>query len=72
LLHGESCDWHGRGYLPHIYQFSPVALLADAGLWRGRRTHRGPVATVLAYKHFGLPFDKAKAKEASTGQAGLF
>jgi len=72
LLHGKSCDWHGRGYLPHIYQFSLVALLADAGFWRDSRTQRGRVATALAYKHFGLPFDSAKAKGASGGQSALF
>jgi holliday junction DNA helicase RuvB len=36
------------------------------------RTQRGRVATALAYKHFGLPFEKAQAKDASGGQSGLF
>jgi Holliday junction DNA helicase RuvB len=36
------------------------------------RTQRGRVATALAYKHFGLPFDKSQARGASTGQGGLF
>ena len=36
------------------------------------RTQRGRVATALAYKHFGLPFDKSQAQGASSGQPGLF
>lgn len=36
------------------------------------RTQRGRVATALAYKHFGLPFDKAPAKEETHRQPDLF
>jgi len=32
------------------------------------RTQRGRVATALAYKHFGLPFDKAQKEEDSRQQ----
>jgi Holliday junction DNA helicase RuvB len=36
------------------------------------RTPRGRVATTLAYKHFGLPFDESRRKEESDRQPGLF
>jgi Holliday junction DNA helicase RuvB len=36
------------------------------------RTQRGRVATALAYKHFGLPLDPARAKEEARRQPGLF
>jgi Holliday junction DNA helicase RuvB len=36
------------------------------------RTPRGRVATTLAYKHFGLPFDESRRKEESHRQPGLF
>ena len=36
------------------------------------RTQRGRVATALAYKHFGLPFDGAPAKDEPRRQPGLF
>jgi len=36
------------------------------------RTQRGRVATALAYKHFGLPFDEPRHKEGPHGQSGLF
>jgi len=36
------------------------------------RTPRGRVATTLAYKHFGLPFDASRRKEESHRQPGLF
>jgi holliday junction DNA helicase RuvB len=36
------------------------------------RTQRGRVATALAYKHFGLPFDKAADKDDPRRQPGLF
>ena len=32
------------------------------------RTQRGRVATALAYKHFGLPFDKSQKEEDSRQQ----
>jgi len=36
------------------------------------RTQRGRVATALAYKHFGLPFDETRQKDESRRQPGLF
>jgi holliday junction DNA helicase RuvB len=36
------------------------------------RTQRGRVATALAYKHFGLPSDKAPDKDDPRRQPGLF
>jgi Holliday junction DNA helicase RuvB len=36
------------------------------------RTQRGRVATALAYKHFGLPFDGTQAKDEPRRQPGLF
>ena len=36
------------------------------------RTQRGRVATALAYKHFGLPFDEARQKDEPRRQPGLF
>ncbi len=36
------------------------------------RTQRGRVATALAYKHFGLPFQEAPRKEETRRQTGLF
>jgi Holliday junction DNA helicase RuvB len=36
------------------------------------RTQRGRVATALAYKHFGLPFDEAPSKSEPRRQPGLF
>jgi holliday junction DNA helicase RuvB len=36
------------------------------------RTQRGRVATALAYKYFGLPYDEAQAKSEPRRQPGLF
>lgn len=36
------------------------------------RTQRGRVATALAYKHFGLPFDKPSSKDEVRRQPDLF
>jgi Holliday junction DNA helicase RuvB len=36
------------------------------------RTQRGRVATALAYKHFGLPFDKPSGKDEGRHQPDLF
>jgi holliday junction DNA helicase RuvB len=36
------------------------------------RTQRGRVATALAYKHFGLPFDKTPSKDDARRQTDLF
>jgi holliday junction DNA helicase RuvB len=36
------------------------------------RTPRGRVATRLAYKHLGLPFDDGQRRDDSRGQPGLF
>jgi hypothetical protein len=36
------------------------------------RTQRGRVATALAYKHFGLPFDESQAKSEPRRQPNLF
>ncbi len=36
------------------------------------RTPRGRVATALAYKHFGVPFDQSQSKDEPRRQPRLF